>query len=258
MDQIILSSNEDPKYLSFWPYVADAYKKMFPEAIVHLALLTWRDNNDPMIAAMREHGFVTTFQPVGGVAEFGQAKMIRFLLASQQDTQVCYIDDIDLFPLKKTFITNKLSQRPPNVLLCVGGEVYGNNGCYPVSQMTAEGHVWKKFINPNDEPYDQLIENWSKPGELDEREEITIKLDFAQDKYFSDERLIRKLRKDNPVPIKEVQRGYGNYMSATLDRAGWELNQGKLDRHKYENAHCCRPFDIDQMRPLIEYIENNY
>jgi len=99
INQIILSCNEDPKYITFWKYVAQAYKNMFPDVRVHLALLTWRDENDALVKEMRTYGDVTIFNPVSWLPEFGQAKMIRFILASQQVDDVCYIDDIDLFPL---------------------------------------------------------------------------------------------------------------------------------------------------------------
>jgi hypothetical protein len=149
-NQVILSSNEDETYLSFWKPVSWAYKMMYPDVTVHLAFLTHRSEDDPFVEDLRMYGKVTLFKPVNDVQEFAQAKMIRFILASEQGDDVCYIDDIDLFPLTKPFIDDKLKQRLRGEILCVGGEVYDNNGCYPISQMTAEGWVWKSFINPYD------------------------------------------------------------------------------------------------------------
>jgi hypothetical protein len=259
INQIIVSCNEDPKYFTFWKYVAKAYKKMFPDVRVHLAFLTWRSEDDEVVKEMRTHGDVTLFKPLSWLPEFGQAKMIRFLLASEQGDDVCYIDDIDLIPLSRNFITEKTDSRPANYLLCVGGEVYGNNGCFPVSQMTAEGHIFKRIFNPKDLDYENLME-WYQftPTKFDFREEIGIINNFPQDRYFSDERLIKRLRAENPVPFKEVERGYGNFLDATLDRFEWRLNQDKLDNNGYVNAHCSRPARESEIEPLMKYLDEKY
>ena len=262
IDKIILSSNEDPTYLEFWKPVSWAYKMMGYD--VELALLTNRDDNSEIVKECRKHGDVTLFKPVPHIGEFAQAKMIRYLLASQQGEKVCYIDDIDLFPLSKDFIDGKVRARPKDHLLCVGGEVYTNNGCYPASQMTAEGYIWKEIINPSDLPYEKLVEKWDEPPTFDRREKISIPLDMANDNYFSDERLLRRLITYSGVKKFEMQRGYGgdikDVLDNTLDRYDWRIDQNKLDNHGYLNAHCSRPYGLwtERLEPLIEYIKKTY
>ena len=260
INQIILSANEDETYLEFWRPVSWAYKQMFPEVKVHLALLTKHGENSEFANELREYGSVTVFHPINGIPEFGQAKMIRFILASQQGNDVCYIDDIDLFPLVKSFITDKTDKRPKDHLLCVGGEVYNNNGCYPVSQMTAEGYIWKKFINPNDLNYTELIKSYIKAPEFDFRENILLQTDYDKDSYFSDERLIRRLISQNPVDKIETKRGYDNFMDSTIDRYDWKVDLEKLDNHGYYNAHGLRPYKkyAEKYKPLIEDIKKYY
>jgi hypothetical protein len=260
MNQIILSTNEDPNYMDFWKPVSWAYKKIFPDVTIHLAFLTDRSEDDELVKEFREYGKVTLFKPVPDIKQFAQAKMIRFILASMQGNNVCYIDDVDLFPLKKSFITDKTDKRPQGQLLCVGGEVYHNNGCFPVSQMTAEGYLWKRFINPNDLEYSDLIRSYRGKVMFDNRENIDIDLNFDADLYFSDERLIRRLRTVNPVPIFKQERGYTNFLEATIDRYDWKINQEKLDNHGYENAHGIRPYKTHEEKylPLIDYINKNY
>lgn len=258
IDQIILSCNEDPNYSSHWKYAAWAYHKMFPNVKVHLAFLTNRGEDDELVKEFRKYGTVTLFKPIEDVPEFGQAKMIRFILASKQGNDVCYIDDVDIFPLRDDFITDKTSKRPKEHLLCVGGEVYNNNGCYPVSQMTAEGYIWKKFINPNDLSYEALIRSFKGGIMFDKREDIMIPLDFSIDSYFSDERLLRRLIHNNPVKKFEMKRGYENYLESTVDRAKWNIDIDKLYAHGYYNAHGLRPYDNEAYMPLLKYINDNY
>lgn len=258
INQIILSCNEDEKYSSFWPPVAFAYKKMFPDVEVHLAFLTNRAEDDELVQRFRTFGKVTLFPIVEGIPEFAQSKLIRFILASQQGPDVCYIDDVDLYPLSKDFIVDKTDKRPKDHLLCVGAEVYNHNGCFPISQVTAEGYVWKKFINPNDLDYPELLHSYDRPIMFDRRENMFLELNWDKDDYFSDERLLRRLIHDNPVPKFELKRGYDDFRTATMDRFAWNLDVEKLTNHGYLNAHCCRPFDQEQMTPLIDYIEVNY
>lgn len=266
-DQIILSCNEDTLYSEFWPVISWAYKKIFPGTKVHLAFLTTREENDPLVIEFRKHGEVTLFKPLPDIPQFGQAKMIRFILASMQGADVCYVDDIDLFPLSKTFITDKLEKRPKGVLLCVGGEVYGFNGCYPVSQMTAEGWLWKRLINPKDLGTDDLLRSWKDRAFYDHRENIMIETDYNNDKYFSDERLLKRFGVESPVPKLELKRGYDDYLEATIDRHTfnrknneWEYDREKLKNHGYVNAHGVRPYKSHEKHygPLIQYINDNY
>lgn len=263
IDQIILSCNEDETYSSFWKPVAYAYSKMFPDVTVHLAFVTNRGEDDPLVQEYRKYGKVTLFKPYSHFPEFGQAKMARFVLASMQGDDVCYVDDIDLFPLRKDFITDKTSERPKDHLLCVGGEVYGNNGCFPVSQMTAEGYIWKKFINPESLDFHNLIEwYWKLPTKYSINENIGVINNFAVNNFFSDEALIYKLRSMNPVNIYEMKRGYnqGDLLNVTLDRCDWKMNEERLKEHKYVNAHGIRPYSayVKEYEPLMNYIDENY
>lgn len=258
IDQIILSTNEDPVYMNFWKPVAWAYKKIFPDVQIHLAFLTNRSEEDELVKEFRQYGKVTLFKPLEDVPEFGQAKMIRFILASQQGDSVCYIDDIDIYPLSRSFITDKTSKRQKGKLLCVGGEVYNNDGRYPVSQMTAEGYIWKELINPRGLSYIDLINTFKGNTLFDAREDIMIELDFSKDSYFSDERLIRRLLAETLIPIQEMRRGYDNFLESTLDRFRWEVNLEKLNNHVYFNAHGIRPYKEKEYEPLRQYIINNY
>ena len=263
--KVILSCDENPVYSEFWPIVSRAYKKMGFDC--HLAYVT---KDSDKVHKAREYGEVTQFYPVDDVPTGNQAKMARFILASTMKEEVCYIDDIDLFPLSKKFITDKPAKRRHSILLCVGGEVYHYNGCYPVSQLTAEGYLWKEFINPKNLPYPDLIRSWKDKAQFDDRENINIwPHDSAkrEDYYFSDERLLKRLLHENPVPKLEIQRGYDNYLDATIDRHTfsreknyWEYDREKLKHHGYVNAHCIRPYEKykEHFQPLTDYINDNY
>jgi len=257
--KVILSCDDNQLYRDFWPIVSWAYGKMGFET--HLAYVTNKQSHDLP-------GNVTIFKPVPDVPEGNQGKFARFYLASTLN-ETCYIDDIDLFPLDLNFIIKKVAQRPIHVLLCVGAEVYGyNTGTYPISQMTAEGVIWKEFINPNDLSFADCVRSLKDKAWFDDRENINIWPEHSakrEDYYFSDERLIKRLIYENPVPKLELRRGYDDYLEATIDRATfnkdkneWVYDREKLKRGGYVNAHCVRPFNQELMQPLIDYINDNY
>ena len=255
--KVVLSTTENPMYFPFWEYVAQAYSAMGYEPM--LAFLTWRAEDDPIVTHLRQFGTVKLYRPYFLMPEFAQGKLIRFILASEQGNDVCYIDDVDLFPLDKDFIENKIAHRPANTLLCVGGEVYKNNGCYPVSQMTAEGNVWKQFINPNDYDFHNILDWYANmPTMYDEKENPYIQPTPGFSVYFSDEKLIRKLTTLNPVKKVEVQRGYGNILDSTLDRMQWRIDPDKLTAGGYVNAHCQRPPDTNDLQLLLDYVKQRY
>jgi len=211
--KVILSCDDNPLYRDFWPIVSWAYEKMGFET--HLAYVTKKETHDLP-------GNVTIFKPVPDVPEGNQGKFARFYLASTFKNETCYIDDIDLFPLDLNFIIKKIAQRPMHVLLCVGAEVYGYTGTYPISQMTAEGHLWKQFINPNNLTFAEVVRSLKDKAWFDDRENINIWPEHSakrEDYYFSDERLIKRLIYENPVPKLEIRRGYDDYLEATIDRA---------------------------------------
>ena len=272
--KVILSCDDNPIYSEFWPIVSWVYKKMGFDC--HLAYVT---KDTDKVNRAREHGEVTQFYPIDDVPTGNQAKMARFILASTLRGEECYIDDIDLFPLSKKFISEKydrwasytLEGMYNDILLCVGGEVYHYNGCYPVSQMIGiGGDTFAKFINPKDLFYNDLIRSWKDKAQFDDRENINIwPHDSAkrEDYYFSDERLIKRLIHENPVPKLEIQRGYSDYLDATIDRATfdkdknyWAYDREKLKNHGYVNAHCIRPYGKykEHFQPLIDYINVNY
>ena len=124
--------------------------------------------------------------------------------------------------------------------------------------MTAEGYVWKKLINPNNYSYIDLLNFWYRePARFDPRENIGVINNFGHDIYFSDERLIRRLRADSPIDIFEMERGYANFMDSTLDRYDWKVNVEKLNEHGYENAHGTRPYTYEHYKHLHDYINAN-
>jgi hypothetical protein len=268
-DRVVISCNENPLYIDFWPIISWAYKAIFPEIPVELAFLTWREPEDPFLAKLREYGPVTCYRSEKMLPEAGQTKMLRYFHAMQQPDVVSYCDDIDLLPLRRDWIISKTQNRPPGHLLLVGSEVYGGHqGKAPASQMTAEGRVFQQLLNPDNLDFVKMCLQWvGRPGPhqdinskvYHEGSDCPTDAETLNYTLFSDEALIEALRVENPVPEHHEIRGF-NVNRDTMDRAAWDPNLQLLEQGHYIQSHMVRPYRAHQakIQPILDYIAKTY
>lgn len=264
-DVIAIAANEDPLYIPFWPMVAWANRAVFG-CEAHLAFLSDRAEDEPYVAELRRHGPVTLFKRIPGVPDGNLAKMVRAMLCSTLGDRVGYIQDIDLLPLNRDWPVSKIARRPSKSLRLCGAEVYGAVSAearattsVPASMMTAEGSVWKKFINPDNLPYEALVKSWAARKNPAPNEDITTLQYHERDQCFSDEKFMRTLRLENYVATSHVQRGY-DVQRDTLDRSCWNLDLNRLNDGEYIESHLPRPLDnhLPKIQPLIDFISTRF
>jgi len=254
-DRIIVSA-DDKSFDQFWPIVAKAWNKFFPEVKVTLAFVTNKSENDEYVKKLREFGEVVLFKLVEGVPTGNQAKMARHYLAGTFGKEICMIEDIDTIPLQAKFVVDIIRQRQKNKLLTVGMEVYDNSpsqGKFPISNISAESFIFKEIINPNNLTFQEMVKEWMDIRVFDHKEAINNSPDT-----FSDESLLRVLiKKWNPEEnkINKVKRGVNIY-SDWIDRSWWNIDIDKLQREEYVTCNFLRPLDkyFDQIKPVADFI----
>lgn len=254
-DRVVLSSNEDPKYLDFWPIVSNVWRKLF-DVEVSLAFLTNRENSDPFIKDLREHGDVVLFKPVGTIPQPNLAKVIRHILATAYRDERCQIHDIDFLPLQTEYINNLLKTTSGSTLVTTGKELYkgAEEGKFQISYMTANGSVFKDIVNPENMFYADLIDSWIGLKIFDDKEDIFNRIHHENPNCFSDESLFRALLSENPHVSLHCNRGFTS--EQCLDRANWALDETKLKSGQYVEAHLPRPYNAnsERIQPLLNYI----
>tara|TARA_R110000744_G_scaffold376793_2_gene491277 strand:- start:277 stop:1038 length:762 start_codon:yes stop_codon:yes gene_type:complete len=250
LDSVVVSSDE--YFKGFFPIVAKAWRKFFPEVEVCAAFVTARDETDDEVCKLRGiYDRVSLYPPVKGIPDKNVAKMSRFLLASSMGKKICSIEDVDTIPLQRDYFANKISLRENNKILAVGKEVYrgtDHNSSFPVSTATAEGDTFKKIFNPNDLEYFELYEFW-KNFTCNEGRKIT-------DENFSDEGLIVKLVEHSSFEnIQHVERGV-DIINDWVDRSSWDVDKEKLERGGYVTCNFLRPFEDNEENfgDIIDYI----
>lgn len=257
-DKVIVSSDDSPMFLNFWPIVCQAWKKYF-DITPTLAFVSNRDSNDSLIKRLSCFGEVVVVPEVEKIPAANQAKVARFLVASSFAEQVCMIEDIDTIPLQRDFFERRLSLRPKNKVLTIGKEVYENTphrGKFPISNITAEGSKFKELFNPRSLSYDEAIRSFIGTRTFDNKEDIS-----NPPHEFSDESLIRALIHANNFIDQtfEVRRDV-DIRSHWIDRSWWSIDEAKLKADAYVICNFLRPFkeNVHQFTPIVRHVYGNY
>ena len=258
-DRIILSSDDNPKFIEFWPLVAQSWRRFFGDIKVWLALVAPAGRFD--LAELRKHGYVVRYDPVPGIPAGNQAKVARYFLAAEwDDASVNMTNDLDLMVLQSAYTYNLLLQRPLGHLLTVGAELYAGPeaGKFTAGYLTAESAVWRALVNPLHLDWTDCIRGFTGMCVFDHKEDIARAVHHEDPDTFSDESLLRALLKINPVPVFHAPRGYNPYTARALCRADWKLDPNKLTDGTYVEAHLPRPMHqhADKLKPLIDYLNN--
>ena len=95
----VISSDSNPEYLDFWPYVAKAWKRIGIEPI-----LLYIDKNPPSEDVMN-HGRVIYLESINDWTISQQAQCIRFWAAKILDAPFI-ISDMDMLPISKEYYDN--------------------------------------------------------------------------------------------------------------------------------------------------------
>jgi hypothetical protein len=138
----------------------------------------------------------------------------------------------------------------------VGSEVYHNtphSGKFPAHHMTAEGSLFKKLFNPNNLPYDELINEISKINNVfDSKESLHSDI-------FSDESLIRVLFNNSSVERQNYPRNI-NIKQQWIDRSWWGINNDRLENFEYIEANLLRPYSDhrDKILPIEVFLNKSH
>ena len=253
-DKVIVSSDDSPMFLNFWPTASKAYQKYF-DIKPTLALVTNLPQDHEIIEKAKLYGEVITVKKISGVPVPNLAKIARFLVASQQENYVCMIEDIDTIPLQSSFIMDRVSKRSSGEILAVGHEVLAgtpHEGKFPISNITAEGYNFKALFNPHNLELGACVESLFGMSVFDHKENV-----LNDPSIFSDESLIRALIEKNSLShlIKKVDRNVDIHCD-WIDRSWWHVDEKKLKSNGYICCNFLRPFkdNIHHFLPIIKHI----
>lgn len=260
-DRVVLSSNLDPLYFEFIPFITRTYKKLFGVKIT-IAILNNDNINIPTINHQcKEADQVVIYKSIPGIPDCNLSKIVRLFTATLYDKEVIMINDMDLLPLVKKHIEYLMSVRGKNKVLCVGRNVYKgtkDEGKFPMGYLTAEGYLFKNLINPEGKDFVELAKSWIGTKVFDSQEDISSIVNHETAMCFSDESLLRVLIsrwKDQEKYILHTARTF-TVGIGSIDRENWKYDPEKLKHDGYVESHMLRPYSKyrDELNKLFLHL----
>lgn len=178
---------------------------------------------------------------IEGIPRHNVAKCLRWIVAGEYSDDYVLITDADMLPLNKEYFQQCAKHAEPDKILFFTSELEGEDkGKFPACYTMATGATFKRHINPEDKPIDELLHSWdfgpmANPSVLP----------------FSDESLMKFLFADAPKICLER-----HHQHRRLCRSNWNPDPEKLASHWYIDCHMPRPFheNMDKLKPVFESI----
>jgi len=150
LNRAILSSNDDPKYLDFWPYVSKA----------------WRDliGIEPVLFFIGEAGRVEELSKYGQVIQVpvmpewdivNQAQSIRLWAGTKFPTDTLIISDLDMLPISRKYYTENLPEIPEDFFVSYTSDVlehgfYRRRPMFPMCYLAGKGNTFNEILGINE------------------------------------------------------------------------------------------------------------
>jgi hypothetical protein len=238
LKRVILSTNNNPNYIQFWPVVAPVWLAMGLRPT--LALIA--NENCTVDESL---GDVIRFDPIPGVPESLQAQVVRLLLPTLFPEDGCIISDIDMIPISRSYYFNGASKSPPDAFLIYRDKAYGASiPAYPMCYFAAEGQVFSSVFGITEkEQFQDVIVHWASLG-----------YGWNTDEYV----LYLYLKSWEEAGNQIVRLGQG--VGPRLDRSNWIVDDKNIG--KYIDCHCPRPYSkykssIDKVvKAIFELLSN--
>lgn len=229
----IMSSDDNPKYLDFWPIVSMLWKQKFG---IEPVLLYFGKNG---ATVSRKFGTVVEMPTLDGIPLSTQCQCSRLWYAGQCGEDVVITSDIDMLPLSPKYFVHSLTSVTDDKYVHLN-PLYDNTYfpmCYNVAKSSTLNKVLD--IDSSFETFMEKVMKWS------EGKEESLKVKGLGDYWFLDEKYtshkVNEYKKQHPdmvipIPRKEGVNGF------RIDRPNWVYSLQKLSEDYYYDCHSIRPY----------------
>ena len=225
IDTVILSSNDNPDYIQFWPIVSEAWTLMGVEPIL---IYTGEQK-------LNLKGNVINFYSKNMDSSF-VAQNIRILYPSLLDGNTCIVSDIDNLPLSKNYFVNSVLNFNDNSFI-----IYRPDACPPnmISMMwnAANSSTWKEIFKIDSEKnIEKYLKKW-----------YTRKYTIEGTAWYTDQIKLRKYvnkfskkNKSRIVELNDNELGFFRFNRNRLEKHFNMINENP--NLKFTDFHMPRPF----------------
>lgn len=260
---IITTTNEIDTYYSFLPSSYHTWKKIFPNCVYVLGLISPKSDDSDFVKRCKELCDVFyCFRHLDNVESGVQAKTTRMYLSTLFEDEICMIVDIDYYLLNTQFLLDKIKPAvEDNKFVTVAHNAYDNTpdeGKWQMTMTTAKSSIFKNILNPDNLDYKQWFASFEIIKDpIDKKESVLNKFN-----NFSDESLFRYIINKYPnkeIWVKQPRADFKQYRAELrVDRGWWgkSYDKFKLKNNYYIDSHPLRPFDLhaNKLIPLLKYI----
>lgn len=220
----VVSSNSNPEYLDFWPYVSLMWRKLGFEPV-----LLYIDPKSPSQNIL-EHGRTVFFESIPDWEISQQAQCIRFWAARILDAPFI-ISDMDMLPISEGYYKEGANQIGDRGIVSYSSDVikyrwYKTNPQYPMCYLAGDPQSFIEILDLSDKDHKSFLRRLKSHN---------IRLGTDQKFFYNQSRL------KPGIKIKHLERGWiqERYASKRLDKAIWPKHD--YDVQEYIDCHLPRP-----------------
>ncbi len=236
IDRVILGCDDNPMYLEFWPVVAKTWTEIVGVRPT-LALIASKD-----VVIDETLGDVIRFEPIPGIPTSFQAQVIRLLLPTYFEDEVCIISDMDMIPCQKNYFVDAVAFAPLNSFVVYKDGAFESDEYkeYPMCYNVALGKTFKEIFN------------LGSTGEIESKIKKWYALGLG---WTSDQQILYTALNAWEDKVSRLIK-LGHPVMGRIDRASWSYNFSAAKSHKYVDSHMLRPYSayqvyIDQLVSLL-------
>ena len=226
LNYAVVSSNSNPEYLDFWPYVAKMWRKIGIEPV-----LFYIDSTPPS-DKVNEYGRTIFLESIPEWSIAQQAQCIRFWAAKVLDKPFI-ISDMDMLPISREYYENGAKQIGDKGIVSYSSDIikyrwYRTNPQYPMCYLAGDPKSFEEVLEINESNHKDFL-----------RRLMRMNIRFGTDqKFFYNQSL-----KNKNVIIKHLERGWieEKYATKRLDKAIWPKTD--YNPEEYIDCHLPRPFN---------------
>ena len=227
----VVSSNSNPEYLDFWPYVARAWKRIGFEPV-----LMYIDSSEPD-GSLKEHGTVFYLQSIPEWSIAQQAQCIRFWAARLLDAPFI-ISDLDMLPIARSYYIDGAAQISDSGIISYSSDIikyrwYKTNPQYPMGYLAGDPLSFIEMLELNQPDHKHFLKKL-----------MNMNLRSGTDqKFFYNQAQVNK-----SVTIKHLERGWieEKYAYKRLDKATWPTSDYNIS--EYIDCHLPRPLSSNRSK----------
>jgi hypothetical protein len=220
----VVSSDSNPEYLDFWPYVATMWQKLGIEPV-----LIYIDSQGPS-QKVTECGRTIYLESIPEWSIAQQAQCIRFWGARLLDGPFI-ISDMDMLPISSEYYENGAAQIGERGIVSYSSDIiqyrwYRTNPQYPMCYLAGDPQSFINLLDLHDVDHKAFL-----------RRLMRMNIRFGTDQKF----FYNQTRIKPEIQIKHLERGWieEKYATKRLDKAIWP--KGDYDPYDYIDCHIPRP-----------------